>query len=217
MGNVDASNHGYNHPLLIQLEDKFTGAMIGCIRIPHVTVADDLTEMTHSHDASDVTGVWWLRQWCTVCDSPNQKLYPGKHQEDGYTMNGVEMSQVQHLNHLGIHMDSSNKANITEKVNLERRIVYSFLGAGLHCGNGQKQSVCGKLWSIYVVPRLLYSLEVLELTGNDIKVLEQYQRKSLMQIQSLPDKTHSSAVLTLLGILPLKRSSIRSCLTYLVD
>ena len=44
----------YNHPLLIQLEDKFTGAMIECIRIPHVTVADDLTEMTHSHTEMQV-------------------------------------------------------------------------------------------------------------------------------------------------------------------
>ena len=36
-------------------------------------------------------------------------------------------------------------------------------------------------------------------------VPEQYQRKSLSQIQSLPDKTHNAAVLALLGILPLER------------
>ena len=41
------------------------------------------------------------------------------------------------------------------------------------------------------------------LTGKDIKALEQYQRKSLRQIQSLPDKTHNAAVLALMGILPL--------------
>ena len=90
-----------------------------------------------------------------------------QHQEDGFTMNGVEMSQVQHATHLGIHRDSSDKANITEKVNLGRRTAYSLLGAGLHCGYGQKQSVCGELWTTDVV--LLYGLEVLELTGNDIK------------------------------------------------
>ena len=43
------------------------------------------------------------------------------------------------------------------------------------------------------------------MTGNDIKVLEQYQRKSLQQIQSLPDKNHGSAVLALLGMLPLEK------------
>ena len=99
----------------------------------------------------------------------------------------------------------SRPSNITEKVNLGRRTAYSLLDVRVHCGNGQKQSVCGKLWSIYMVPRLLYGLEVLEFTGNDIKVLEQYQRKSLKQIQSLPDKTHSSAVFALLGILPLEK------------
>ena len=55
-----------------------------------------------------------------------------------------------------------------------------------------------------MVPSLLYGLKVLELTGKVIKVLGQYQRKSLKQIQSPPDKAHSSAVLALLGILPLK-------------
>ena len=40
--------------------------------------------------------------------------------------------------------------------------------------------------------------------GNEIKVLEPYQRKTLKQIQSLPDKTQNSAVLPLLGILPLE-------------
>ena len=111
-----------------------------------------------------------------------------QHKEDGYTMNDVEFSQVQHSTHLGVHRDSSNKANITEKVNLGRQTAYSLSGVGLYCSNGQKQSVCGKLWSIYVFPRLLYGLDVLELTGNDIKNLEQYQRKLLKQIQSLPDK-----------------------------
>ena len=42
--------------------------------------------------------------------------------------------------------------------------------------------------------------------GNDIKVLERHQRKLLQQIQSLPDKNHGSAVLALLGILPLEKA-----------
>ena len=117
-----------------------------------------------------------------------------------YLLNGVEMTQVQHSTHLGIHRESTNKANITEKISLGRRTAYSLMGAGLHCGNGLKQSVCGKLW----IPRLLFGLEVLNLSRKDISMLEQYQRKALKQIQSLPDKTHSSAVLAMLCILPLE-------------
>ena len=49
-GGVLSSTHykGYNNPLLLQLEDKYTGALIGSIRIPHVTVADDLLLVSES-------------------------------------------------------------------------------------------------------------------------------------------------------------------------
>ena len=65
-----------------------------------------------------------------------------------------------------------------------------------------KQSVNGKLWSTYVIPRLLYGLG--ELKQSDIDQLEQYERKSLKQMQHLPDRTHSSASLALLGIPPVE-------------
>ena len=206
----------YSNPLLIQLENKFTGAKIGCIRIPHATVADDLTLMSHSTKEMQVmvptsgsSGGFANRSRFMIhpkksCILTYWDTYLKQH-DASYIMNGVEMSQVRHSTHLGIHRDSNNRANIAEKVSLGRRTAYSLMGAGLHCGNGLKQSVCGKLWSTYVVPRLLYGLEVLDLTGKDIKALEQYQRKSLRQIQSLPDKTHNAAVLALLGILPLER------------
>ena len=32
----------YNNSLLIEVEDRFTGKQIGTVRIPHVTVADDI-------------------------------------------------------------------------------------------------------------------------------------------------------------------------------
>ena len=140
----------YNHPLLIQLENKFTGAMIGCIRILHVTVAGDLTKMTHSRKEMQVllptsggfaNGARFVIHPTKSCILTYWDKYL-QQQEDGYTMHGVEMSQVQHSTHLGIHRDSSIKANITEKVNLGRRTAYSLLGAGLHCSNGQQNRMC---------------------------------------------------------------------------
>ena len=59
------------------------------------------------------------------------------------------------------------------------------MGAGFHSINGLKQSVNGKLWSTYVIPRLLYGLEVQELKQSDINQLEQYQRKSLKLTEPL--------------------------------
>ena len=58
--------------------------------------------------------------------------------------------------------------------------------------------------STFIVPRLVYGLEILSLKKNDIENLEKFQRKSLRQIQGLPDKTSNSIVLALLGVLPLE-------------
>ena len=66
--------------------------------------------------------------------------------------------------------------------------------------NTRRNIVC----STYVVPRFNYGLEVLDLKAGDIKSLEQFQRKSLKQLQSLPDRTQNSISLALLGILPVE-------------
>ena len=121
-----------------------------------------------------------------------------------FTLNGEEMVQVDHAKHLGIHREVNNKVNVDEKISLGRRTAYSLIGAGLHSGNGFKQSVGGKLWSTYVVPRFTYGLDVRDLKANDIKSLEQFQRKSLYQLQSLPDRVQNSITLALLGILPVQ-------------
>ena len=64
--------------------------------------------------------------------------------------------------------------------------------------NDIKQCVNGKLCSTYVIPRLLYGLDVLDLKQSDLQRLKSYQKKSLKKIQHLPDR----ASLALMGILP---------------
>ena len=77
------------------------------------------------------------------------------------------------------------------------------MGAGLHNGNGLKQSVCGQLWSTYVVPHLHYGLEVLDLTRR--QSARAVSKKVFEPNKSVPNKTHNSALLVLMGILPLER------------
>ena len=57
------------------------------------------------------------------------------------------------------------------------------------------------IWSTFVLSRVIYELETLSLTKKDIEDLEKFQRKSLRQIQGLPDKTPNCITL---GILPLE-------------
>ena len=80
----------------------------------------------------------------------------------------------------------------------------TLLGAGFHSGNGLKVSLNGFLWSTFVLPRMIYGLEALLLRKKDFESLEKFQRKSLKQIQGLPDKTPNSVLLALLGISPVE-------------
>ena len=104
---------------------------------PHsyVTVADDLTEMTHSRTEMLVM----VSASAGFANGARFVIHPTKsciltywdeclqHQDDSYIMNGFEMSQVQHSTHLGIHRDSNKKVNNTENVNLGRRTAYSLM------------------------------------------------------------------------------------------
>ena len=78
------------------------------------------------------------------------------------------------------------------------------MGAEFHSVNGLKTCLNCHIWSTFVVPRVIYGLETLLLKKQDFENLERFQRKSLRQIQGLPDKTSNSITLALLGILPLE-------------
>ena len=74
------------------------------------------------------------------------------------------------------------------------------MGAGFHSGNGFKVCLNGLLWSTFVLPRIVYDLEALVLRKKDFESLEKIQKKSLKQIQGLPNKEPNSVILALLGI-----------------
>ena len=59
------------------------------------------------------------------------------------------------------------------------------------------------MWRKYVVPRLIYGLEVHNLRKKDILQLEAFQRRCLKQLQLMPSRTSDTASLALLGMLPI--------------
>ena len=79
---------------------------------------------------------------------------------------------------------------------------YSLMGAGSHGGNGLRAAQNGHVWSIFIIPRLFYGLDVQLLKKKDFDNLEKFQKQCLKQIQGLPDNTSNSACLALLDILP---------------
>ena len=65
--------------------------------------------------------------------------------------------------------------------------------------------VSAHLWKIYVLPRVLYGLEVQTCLQSDIQIIEQLQRSMLRRIQSFPSSTAIPALYCLLGVRPLEQ------------
>ena len=91
------------------------------------------------------------------------------------------------------------------------------MGAGFHAGSGLKAAQNGHVWSMFVIPRLLYGLDVQLLKKKDIENLEKFQRQCLKQIQRMPDNTSNSACLALLGILPIETILHKNLLSMYVN
>ncbi|KAH3844629.1 hypothetical protein DPMN_086888 [Dreissena polymorpha] len=102
--------------------------------------------------------------------------------------------------HIGVYRNTKCKVNTKNKIELGRCTAYWLMGAGFIGKNGLKQSVKAHLWSTFVVPRMLYTLEVLPYSQADLKALEAFQLKTLKQVQHLADRTYNVAALSLLGI-----------------
>jgi hypothetical protein len=73
------------------------------------------------------------------------------------------------------------------------------MGAGLHGLNGVNPKVAIQLIQIYVMPRLLYGLEITTLRHNEIQKLEIYLKKLLKQVQNLPERIANEATYLMMG------------------
>ena len=80
------------------------------------------------------------------------------------------------------------------------------MNTGLHGANGLSLETSYVIYRAYMLPRLLYGLDVLSLTQGQVDQLSRYHIQTLRNIQSLPQHTASAAVYIymLLGALPLE-------------
>lgn len=61
-----------------------------------------------------------------------------------------------------------------------------------------------KIYQVYVIPKLLYGLEVLSLNKKQLDKLEKFHIENLKYIQTLTTHTANSMVYLLLGVLLIK-------------
>ena len=109
--------------------------------------------------------------------------------------------------HLGILQSPSRDVNDTrmdERISMGTRTLYALFGAGLHGRNGLNPSSSRKIWTVYILPRILHGSELWLLQEKHIQRLELFQRQKLRQLQGLPDRTSSDAVLGIIGVWPIE-------------
>ena len=108
--------------------------------------------------------------------------------------------------HLGLTRPGKNESAIivNDRIKLARRTSYSLMNTRLHGVNGLIPETSYVIYRAYVLPRLLYELEVLILTQGQLDQPSRYHIQTLRNIQSLPQRTASGAVYLLLGALPLE-------------
>ena len=107
--------------------------------------------------------------------------------------------------HMGILRSSnSQESAIQENIKKGRRTIHSLMGAGLHGENGLDQETSIHLLQIYVVPVLVYGLEVVLSNGIHLDKLERLYKRFLKQILSLPQTVADPAVYILSGAISLE-------------
>ena len=108
--------------------------------------------------------------------------------------------------HLGLTRTDKDEGGVNdvERISLSRRTGYALMKSGFHGSNGLNPKVSYRIYKSYGFPRMLYSLEILELRKSDLKQLSDFHVDLLRKVQSLPSRTALSAVNLLLKALPLE-------------
>ena len=194
---------------ITELPDSFR---IGSISLGAPTTADDTALLS-------ATRVGAQTQINVAQDDANNHRYnfstvktkaivinPSPLGEAPLRLNNLPVDISHQETHLGLQRtpDSKAEATIKERIKSARRAAYSLMGAGLHGLNGVGPKVSKHLIEIYVTPVLLHSLEALILSEKDYKMLDQFYRTLLRQIQHLPTNSAIPSIYLLLGCIPIE-------------
>jgi hypothetical protein len=196
----------YINPLLDILKASKLGIHIGTLYCGSPTCADDLILLANVpsdlQSMLDITQDYSQKERYRIHPTKSQIVSYNSKEAHSWTLGANQVPLCEDLTHLGIKrcMDSiSPDSLIDDRIQCSRRTAYSLMGAGLHGTNGLPPKISLKLYSTYVMPRLLFGLESLVLTNSQINRMELFHRRNLRCIQGLPDRVASAATYLLLG------------------
>jgi hypothetical protein len=209
----------YTNKLLDQLQDQKIGYAIGTNYIPAPTCADDIAIIT----SDPVEGQVLLNVVHQYSIDHRYMINPSKSatiknlacDSSKYVFNNNPIPVLTKATHLGIERNPKNEPNVSEMIRMGRRVTYSLMGAGLHGKDGLPPHLAYHLITVYVIPRMLYGVEVIKFNTRNLAQIERFHRKQLRQIQCLPEKPPpaNTAVYALLGAKPVEAHIDLSILT----
>ena len=116
---------------------------------------------------------------------------------------------------MGIMRSANTEQSATqENIQKARRTLYSLMSSGLHGENGLDPESAIHLMQTYVLPVLVYGMEVVLPRPKYIDLLEKFNKKFLKLIMSLPVTTADPAVYVLSGTLPVEATIHKRALTF---
>ena len=101
------------------------------------------------------------------------------------------MPVVSQTMHMGI-MRSANtqKSAVQENIKKARRTIHSVMGIGLHGENGLDPDTSFHLLQIYVIPILVYGLEVVSSTDGHLDKLDKIHKKFIFTTTECGGSSH---------------------------
>jgi hypothetical protein len=134
-------------------------------------------------------------------------------------LNERNLSASEQETHLGVERIPNGRAVKAVEHNIQRarRAAYALMGAGMHGVNGLHIRLNLKLWNCYVLPRLLYGLEVLPMTQSGLDQVDAYQRQTMRRLLHVPQGTSTSGLYLVLGQLPIRELLARNKLTLFIN
>lgn len=208
----------YINELLANLEKHRVGISLGSTFVGCLSCADDIllisndnSEMQEMLDtvhnyAGDHRFQIHPVKSNTITKSPSkQKSAIIKEKLNTFQLGNTIMKFESETTHLGLKraISEESKIYINNKISLARRTLYSVIKTGVHGTNGLNPRTSCKIYQVYVLPRLLYGLETLNLQTKDIDNLRSFHLGTLKQLQSLPNRTARCAVYLIISILPI--------------
>ena len=137
--------------------------------------------------------------------------------EDGHhwTLKGKEMPNVTQTMHMGIIRSADTEQSATkDNIQKARRTLYSLMSSGLHGENGLDPETAIHLMQTYVLPVLIYGMEVVLPKRKYIDMLDKFYKKFLKMILSLPVNTADHAVYVLSDTIPVEATIHKRALTF---